>query len=45
VLFRYRCLISNSFNKTDPKEITIHILNNLSTKFTSKYQIGITKVN
>ncbi len=43
--FRYRCLISNSFDKTDSKEITTHILTNLPTKFTSKYQIGITKVN
>ncbi|CAF2391964.1 unnamed protein product [Rotaria sp. Silwood2] len=41
---RYRCLISNSIDNTDPKEITIHILNNFPPKFTSKYQIGITKV-
>lgn len=36
--------MSNSLVNSDPKEITIHILNNLPTKFTSKYQIGVTKV-
>ncbi|CAF4201105.1 unnamed protein product, partial [Adineta steineri] len=41
---RYRCLITNSFDNSDSKEITIHILNNLPTKFTLKYQIGITKI-
>jgi myosin heavy subunit len=43
--FRYRCLILNSFDNSDTKEVTIHILNSLPTKFASKYQIGITKVN
>jgi len=42
---RYRCLITNASDNTDSKEITIHILNNLPTKFSTKYQIGITKVN
>jgi myosin-15 len=42
---RYRCLITSSWDNTDSKEITIHILNNLPTKFATKYQIGITKVN
>ncbi|CAF3429758.1 unnamed protein product [Rotaria socialis] len=41
---RYRCLTSNPMDNSDPKEVTIHILNTLPTKFTSKYQIGITKV-
>ncbi|CAF1240131.1 unnamed protein product [Adineta ricciae] len=41
---RYRCLIPNSPGNIDVKETTVHILNNLSAKFTLKYQIGITKI-
>jgi myosin heavy subunit len=43
--FRYRCLITHALDKTDAKEITTKILNELPTKFNSKYQIGIAKVN
>ena len=42
--FRYRCLLASAFERTDAKEITIHILNSLPAKFSAKYQIGITKV-